>query len=70
NTASSPPNINQPDEANAPLIYAPISAKWSDDGHLQEKRPGQWQATSEVTVEIEGEDKPALIADWIIMMFI
>jgi hypothetical protein len=32
NTASSPLNINQSDEANAPLIYAAISAKCSDDG--------------------------------------
>ncbi|MEO6093236.1 MAG: MaoC family dehydratase [Novosphingobium sp.] len=32
---------------------------------LAEKRPGQWQQTVEGTVEIEGEDKPALIAEWI-----
>jgi putative transposase len=31
-TASSPPNINPQDEANAPLIYAAICAKCSDDG--------------------------------------
>lgn len=30
--ASSPSNINSTDEANAPLIYAAISAKCSDDG--------------------------------------
>ena len=30
---------------------------------LAEKRPGQWQQTNEFTVEIEGEDKPAMIAD-------
>ena len=36
----------------------------------EEKRPGQWQFTHQVTVEIDGEDKPALIADWIGMMFI
>ncbi len=30
--ASWPPNINPTDEANAPLIYATISAKCSDDG--------------------------------------
>jgi hypothetical protein len=34
NTASWPPNINPTDEANAPLIYATISAKCSDDGQL------------------------------------
>jgi hypothetical protein len=35
NTARSPPNINSTDEANAPLIYAAISAKCSDDGQEQ-----------------------------------
>jgi len=37
---------------------------------LEEKRPGQWQFTHEVTVEIEGEEKPALIADWIGLIFV
>ena len=37
---------------------------------LDEKRPGQWQLTHQVTVEIEGEDKPALIADWIGLIFL
>jgi len=37
---------------------------------FDEKRPGQWQFMHEVTVEIEGEDKPALIADWIGMIFL
>jgi acyl dehydratase len=37
---------------------------------LDEKRPGQWQFTHQVTVEIEGEDKPALIAEWIGLIFI
>jgi acyl dehydratase len=36
---------------------------------FEEKNPGQWQFVHEVTVEIEGEDKPALIADWIGMIF-
>lgn len=36
---------------------------------LTEKRPGQWQQTVEVTVEIEGEDKPALLAEWIFLHF-
>ncbi len=36
---------------------------------LAEKKPGQWQQTVEVTVEIEGEDKPALLAEWIFMHF-
>lgn len=37
---------------------------------FDEKRPGQWQFVHQVTVEIEGEDKPALIADWIGLIFI
>ena len=37
---------------------------------LDEKRPGQWQFTHRVTVEIEGEEKPALVADWIGLIFI
>ena len=36
----------------------------------EEKRASQWQITYEVTVEIEDEDKPALVADWIGYMFI
>ena len=37
---------------------------------LVEKRPGQWQQTNEITIEIEGEDKPALIAEWIMQFFV
>ena len=37
---------------------------------LVEKRPGQWQQTVEFTVEIEGQDKPALIAEWISQIFV
>ena len=37
---------------------------------IEEKRPGQWQFLHHVTVEIEGEDKPALTADWIGMIFV
>jgi acyl dehydratase len=36
---------------------------------MEEKRPGQWQFLHNVTVEIEGEDKPALTADWIGLIF-
>ena len=39
-------------------------------GALIEKRPGQWQQTLECSVEIEGEEKPALIASWINQVFI
>ena len=37
---------------------------------MVEKRPGQWQQTNEITIEIEGEGKPALICEWITMLFV
>jgi acyl dehydratase len=37
---------------------------------FEEKRPGQWQFVHNVTVEIEGEEKPALVADWIGLIFV
>ena len=37
---------------------------------MVEKRPGQWQQTNEFTVEIEGEEKPAMIAEWISQIFV
>lgn len=36
----------------------------------EEKAPGQWLLRHIVTVEIEGEDKPALTAVWLGLMFI
>ena len=36
---------------------------------FEEKRPGQFQQTSEFTVVIEGQDKPALIAEWFSQVF-
>ena len=36
---------------------------------FDEKRPGQYQQTNAVTVEIEGQDKPALTAEWIGQVF-
>jgi acyl dehydratase len=36
---------------------------------MEEKKPGQWQFLHAVTVEIEGEDRPALQADWIGLIF-
>ena len=35
-----------------------------------EKRPGQYQQVNAVSVEIEGQDKPALVADWIGQIFV
>lgn len=37
---------------------------------LEEKRPGQWQQTLEFSVEIEGEEKPALMAEWLSQYFL
>ena len=37
---------------------------------LFRSRPGQWQQTLEFTVEIEGEEKPALMAEWISQFFV
>jgi acyl dehydratase len=55
-------------------FLAPVRAGKRVRGRLvlasfEEKRPGQFQFTHNVTVEIEGEEKPALIADWIGMIF-
>jgi len=36
---------------------------------FEEKRPGQFQQATEFTVEIEGEAKPALAAEWISQVF-
>jgi len=37
---------------------------------VEEKAPGQWLMRHNVTVEIEGEDKPALTAVWLGLMFV
>jgi acyl dehydratase len=36
---------------------------------VEEKAPGQWLMRHKVTVEIEGEDKPALTALWLTLIF-
>lgn len=36
----------------------------------KERKPRQWEFHHEVTVEIEGEDKPALTAEWIGLIYI
>jgi len=55
-------------------FIAPVRSGKRVRGHFdlasaEEKRPGQWQFVHHVTVEIEGEDKPALTADWIGLIF-
>ena len=37
---------------------------------MEEKAPGQWLLRHTVTVEIEGEEKPALSAVWLGLMFV
>ena len=34
------------------------------------RKPGELQSRTNVTVEIEGEDKPALVADWLGLIYI
>ena len=60
---------------NKVRFLAPVRSGKQVRGHfklleLEEKRPGQWQQTLELTVEIEGEEKPALIAEWITQFFV
>lgn len=55
-------------------FLAPVRSGKRVRGHftlagIEEKRPGEWQLIHSVTVEIEGEDKPALQADWIGLIF-
>ena len=55
-------------------FIAPVRSGKRVRGHftlaaVEEKRPGQWQFLHAVTVEIEGEDRPALQADWIGLIF-
>ena len=37
---------------------------------VTEKKPGQWLVKTAITIEIEGEDKPALIAEILMMHFV
>ena len=60
---------------NKVRFLAPVRSGKRVRGHfklleLEEKRPGQWQQTLEFTVEIEGEEKPALMAEWISQFFV
>ncbi|NMW32462.1 MaoC family dehydratase [Altererythrobacter sp. RZ02] len=60
---------------NKTRFIAPVRSGKRIRGHwklteMVEKRPGQWQQTCEITIEIEGEDKPALICEWITMFFV
>ncbi|MDF7774985.1 MaoC family dehydratase [Sphingomonas sp. AOB5] len=35
-----------------------------------ERKPGVWEQVNEYTLEIEGEPKPALIAEWISLFYV
>jgi len=35
-----------------------------------ERKPGVWEQINEYTLEIEGTDKPALIAEWISLIYV
>jgi acyl dehydratase len=55
-------------------FLAPVPVGSKVRGHfvvaaVEEKRPGQVLVTYDVTVEIEGGEKPALIAQWMGMQF-
>ena len=56
-------------------FIAPVKAGKRVRGrfHLKsatERKPRQWEFHHEVTVEIEGEEKPALTAEWIGLIYI
>lgn len=36
---------------------------------LEQRPDGGWQSTTNVTVEIEGSDKPALVAEWLTLQY-
>lgn len=60
---------------NKTRFIAPVRSGKRVRGHFRlleliEKNPGQFQQTVEYTLEIEGEDKPALIAEWISQFFV
>lgn len=53
----------------------PVKSGTKVRGHFtlmsaEEKMPGQWAFKYAVKVEIEGDEKPALMAEWLSMMFV
>ena len=60
---------------NKTRFLSPVRSGKRIRGHfklleINEKRPGQWQQTMEITIEIEDEAKPALICEWITQFFV
>jgi len=37
---------------------------------VEQRRDGSWQSTIDVTVEIDGETKPALVAEWLTLIYL
>ncbi|SNS75173.1 Acyl dehydratase [Sphingomonas laterariae] len=59
---------------NKVRFLTPVPSGSRVRGHFKliefaEKGPGRFQEICEFTVEIEGQDKPALIAEWIAQVF-
>lgn len=60
---------------NAVRFLAPVRTGNSVRGRfalksLTERLPGQWHMALDATVEIEGEEKPALVAEWLVVCVI
>jgi acyl dehydratase len=60
---------------NKTRFLAPVKVNSNVRGRFtlldfEEKRPGQFQQTLQYTLEIEGEEKPALICEWISQIFV
>lgn len=56
-------------------FVAPVKSGKRIRGHFtlmsaEQKIPGQWTFKYGVKVEIEGEEKPALVAEWLSMQFV
>ena len=56
-------------------MMSPVKSGKRVRGHFtlmeaDEKIPGQWKFVFAVKVEIEGEEKPALMAEWVNMQFV
>ena len=60
---------------NSVRFLAPVKSGKRVRGHFRmadvvERSPGVFQSTVEVKVEIEGEDKPALAAEWVTLAYV
>ena len=56
-------------------MVSPVKSGKKIRGHFtlmsaDEKMPGQWAFKYAVKVEIEGEEKPSLVAEWLSMQFV